>query len=270
MKKIVLFGIVLFSSVLLSGCSLKKPKSTTFETSPTSVPTKSIEQTIAVRPFVSLLPSADNHWLTLDIKNIIGGFSGLEYDLLYFADVEGNKVERGVSTAGRAADLSGQTGFSKKILLGSASCTTGTCKYKYDEGVTEGTLSLTFSGAGGKEKFETVYRVQKGIEGKEGLTTGDGVFSFVSTGLPASAVYLTISSIGVPVKLPSGITPKTVPYAIFSSGAVKGGIAAFKTSLTTASVYAYDGKSWSKLTTQTGNGEAKASSSGQSIFILAE
>lgn len=272
-KKILIVAVLLFSSVLLSGCGLKKSADKEGGSSganPTPTPTKPIEQTIKERPFVSILPSADSHWLTLEIKNIVQGTSSLEYDLIYFAEVEGNRVERGVSTTGSPTDLSSQTEFSKKILLGSASCTTGTCKYKYDEGVNEGSFSLTLNKSGGKEKYESAFRIQKGNEGKEGLTTGDSVFSFVSTGLSAGSVYLTISSIGVPSSLPAGVVPKTVPYGIFSSGAVKGGTVTFKTTLTSGSIYAFDGKSWSKLTTEVSSGTAKATSSGQNVFILAE
>lgn len=273
MKKVVVISLLLFSAVFLSGCgpkSISEKSGNVPEVKPTPYPTKPIEQTIKERPFISLLPSNDNHWLTLEIKNIVKGTSSLEYELIYFAEVEGNRIERGVTTAGKAVDLGGQTEFSKKILLGSASCTTGTCKYKYDEGVNEGTLALTLNGASGKEKYESAFRIQKGGEGKEGLTTGDGVFSFVSTNLPLASVYLTISSVGVPAPLPSGVVPKTVPYGIFSSGAIKGGAVAFKTALAGVSIYAFDGKTWSKLVTEVANGEAKAASSGQYIFILTE
>ena len=271
-KKILIVTILLFSSFLLSGCGLKKStdKGGSSGANPTPTPTKPIEQTIKERPYVSIVPSTDSHWLNLEIKNILQGTSSLEYELIYFAEVEGNRIERGVSTAGSPTDLSSQTEFSKKILLGSASCTTGTCKYKYDEGVSEGSFSLTLNKSGGKEKYESAFRIQKGSEGKEGLTTGDGVFSFVSTSLPPSSVYLTVSSIGVPSSLPTAVVPKTVPYGIFSSGSVKGGTVAFTTALTSSSVYAFNGKSWSKLTTEITGGTAKATSSGQNIFILAE
>lgn len=272
-KKILVVTILLFTSFLLSGCGLKKSADKAGDSSgasPTPTPTKPIEQTIKERPFVSILPSADSHWLTLEIKNIVKETSSLEYELIYFAEVDGNRIERGVSTAGSPTDLSSQTEFSKKILLGSASCTTGTCKYKYDEGVSEGSLSLTLNKSGGKEKYESSFRIQKGSEGREGLTTGDGVFTFISTGLSSGSVYLTISSIGVPSLLPASVVPKTVPYGIFSSGAVKGGTVSFKTTLTSGSIYAFDGKSWSKLTTEITGGIAKATSSGQNIFILTE
>lgn len=274
MKKIFLISVIFISSILLGGCGLKKSvkdQAGTPQAEPTPFPTKPIEQTITERPYASLVPSGDSHWLTLEIRNISKGATGLEYELIYFAEVEGNKIERGVSTAGSPVDLKGAAEFSKKILLGSASCTTGTCKYKYDEGVNEGTLTLTITGPTGKEKYETAFRIQKGKEGKDGLSAGDGAFSYVSAGLPATGVYLTISSVGLSEALPSGIAAKTVPYAIFpSSGNMKGGTVAFKTSLANVSIYAFDGKSWSKLATEINSGEAKTTSSNQNIFILAE
>lgn len=274
MKKVVIFSSLLFSALFLSGCGPKPFTETPGnvpEAKPTPYPTKPIEQTIKERPFVFLIPSADRHWFTLEVKNITKGTSGLEYDLIYFAEVERNKIERGVSTAGKPVDLNGATDFTKKILLGSASCTTGTCKYKYDEGVSEGTLTLTIDRESGNEKYESVFRVQQGKEGKDGLTTGDGVFSFVSTALSPSGIYLIISSVGVPVPLPSGVIPKTVPYGIFSSGAVKGGTVTFKTpSSGGSSIYAFDGRAWSKLATEVSNDVVKATSSTQNIFILTE
>lgn len=269
MKKVIIFSFIIFSTLFLSGCGPKKSSKVPTnvpKAQPTPYPTKPIEQSIGERPFVSILPTSDSHWLTLEVKNIPAGTKNLEYELLYFADVEGNKIERGVSTIGQPALLESQTDFLKKILLGTASCTTGTCKYKYDEGVTEGTLSLVFDGT---TKYDTPFKLQKGKEATSGLTA-DNTFSFVASGLVGGGVYLTMSSIGVLAQLPTGVTPKVIPYGIFSSSAIKAGTVSFKTSLTSVSIYGFNGKSWSKLNTQVSGGEAKATSSGQNIFILAE
>ena len=273
MKKAFIFSLIFLSSFLLSGCGIKKQVNSPNQlpgAEPTPLPTKPLEQTVKEGPFITLLPSADTHWLTLEIKNIAQKISSLEYDLTYFAEVEGNQVERGVGTAGRPEEIKNQTEFSKKILLGSASCTTGTCKYKYDEGVKEGTLSVSLNNTAGKDKYESAFRLQKGKEAKEGLTAGDGVFSFVSENLAPNGAYLTLSTVGVPVSLPSGITPKSAPYGIFSVSPVKKGNIVFKTSLSGVSVYAFDGRTWSKLATEVANGQAKAASLGQYLFILVE
>jgi len=270
MKKILLVVILLSVAVSLSGCAKKKTvEAPPSQTAPTPVPTRPVEETINERPYVSLNITSDNHWLTLEIKNIKKGVTAIEYELTYFADFEGNRIERGVSTGGKPIDLSGQTEFSKKLLLGSASCTTGTCKYKYDEGVNEGMLVLTLIGDSGREKYESAFRIQKGNEAKEGLSTGDGVFALVSSVLPLKSSYLTISSVGILVQLPEGVMAKSVPYGVFPSVSGKGTIS-FKTSLTGVSLYTLSGKTWQKLETTLTDGKATADFSNTSLFILGQ
>lgn len=268
-KSVLAWGLIL-ATVLLSGCGPKKSPAVSNlpQAEPTATPARSIEETILQRPFVSLTPTSDGHWVNLEIRNLIDGTTGINYDLVYLADFEGSKIERGVSTGGVPVQLEGAKEYEKKILFGSASCTTGTCKYKYDENVTEGTLNLSLVGGLG-EKFEVSYRIQKGSEGKQGLTAGDGVFSFVSSALPAKSLYLTISTIGVPTPLPAKVIPKSEPYGIFPAVTAKGTVS-FKTDLTSAVIYASDGKNWQKLNTQIANGVASAEASGFSYFILAE
>jgi len=234
---------------------------------PTPFPTKPIEQTIDQRPFVSLIPTADGHWLNLEIKNIVKQVTALEYDLIYLAEAEESKIERGVSTGGIPIDLKGASEYAKKILFGSASCTTGVCKYKYDENVTEGSLNLKL--IGWSETYETVYRIQKGIEAKEGLTAGDGRFTFVSSKLPAKSLYLTTLTLGVPKPLPAEVTPKSEPYGIFPAISVAGQVS-FSTTLNQATIYAFNGRTWQKLPTTLTDGQATAQASGAYLFILTQ
>jgi hypothetical protein len=267
MKK-AFFLLSLFLAVfVLSGCGPKRTTGADLpEAQPTPYPTRPIEQTIKERPFVSLVPTSDRHWVTLEVKNISGSVTGLLYELTYMAEFEEGKIERGVTSGSNPVELSGASEYSKKILFGSASCTTGVCKYKYDENVSEGVLVLELQPG---ERYETVYRIQKGSEAKEGLSTGDGVFSYVSSILPAKGIYLTISTIGVPVSLPEGVVPKSVPYGIFPTVTGAGKVS-ITTAATEGSIYAYNGKSWQKLITTIANGTATAQSSSTSIFILAE
>lgn len=270
MKKILLLVAIFASTIFLSGCTKKEPKETLpSQTAPTLVPTKPVEETIKERPYVSLNVSSDSHWLTIEIKNIRKEITALEYELTYFADFERNRLERGVSTGGKPIELSGQIEFSKKLLLGSASCTTGTCKYKYDENVNEGMLALTLITSSGKEKYESAFRIQKGKEAKEGLSAGDGVFSLISTTLPQNSLFLTISSVGVPIPLPDGVLAKTIPYAVFPGLSAKGTVS-FKTDLTAADIYTLNGKIWQKLETTLEGGKATASFSNTSLFILGQ
>ncbi len=267
MKKVFIFGSLLIAVFLLSGCGPKKtPSEGLPEAEPTSIPTKPIEQSIKERPYVSLLPTADRHWVTMEIKRIPQGTKGVDYDLTYFADFEGSKIERGVSTGGVPVDLNGATEYSKKVLFGSASCTTGTCKYKYDENVTEGILSIKFVG---REKYETAYRIQKGKEASTlGFSTGDGIFTLKAT-LPTNSIYLTSSSIGLLTQLPSGVIAKSLPYAVFPSVSGKVTVS-LKTDLSNPVIYAYSSSGWQKLATTVAAGEAKAEISGASLFILTQ
>lgn len=264
-KKIFPVAVILFCGVFLAGCAKSTTPSTTTPTSipPTPVPQKPIEETIKERPFVSLTPTSDGHRVMLKIENVPVGVDSVEYEIVYLADIEGSKIERGVRGTVKLSELSKQ----KEILFGSASCTTGTCKYKYDENVNEGTLSITLVKKEGKEKYDSVFRIQRGKEGKEGLTTGDGVFKFISASLPVNTLYLTISSIGIPSALSSELTAKSLPYGIFSTLAVKGTVS-FKSTESEAKIYLWIGQKWQELTTTSSDGVLLAETTKSGIFIL--
>ncbi len=269
MKKVAIILVLVLAVITLGVFGFKKitGRPAAVPAEPTPIPEPPIEESIGKRPFVSLLPTSDGHWVTMEVKNLPKGTAGLEYDLIYLAEVEGIKIERGVTTGGNPIELDGASEYSKKMLFGSASCTTGVCKYKYDENVTEGTLALKVIGQE-TVKYETAYRLQGGAEAKtEGFSTGDGKFRLTATSLPAKTLYLTTSTIGVPTPLPAGVIPKTVPYGIFPALSGKADVF-FKTDLTEPVIYAYTGRTWQKLTTTVKDGEAMASTSGASIFIL--
>jgi len=270
MKKVLFFLVLIASALTLSGCGPQQGAETLSKAEPTVLPTKPIEETISERPFISLIPTVDGHWVALEVKKIPQGTKSLEYELTYFADLEGSKIERGVSSGGKPVELAGAREFSKKILFGSASCTTGVCKYKYDEDVSEGMLTLKLIGSGqaAGEEYKSAFRIQKGKEGKEGLTTGDSVFSYISQTLPANSLYLTISTVGLPGDLPAEILAKSVPYGVFPSLSGKGTVS-FKTEQNSVAIYGFSGKSWQKLPTEVTDGQATAQTTGFSLFILA-
>lgn len=264
-----LFLLVLASGVLLTGCSIGKPKDSTKTSGttiskPTPQPTKSPEESSSSRPYISLIPSADAHRLTLKLARIPSEITSFEYELIYFADFEGNKIERGVDSGGRAVDITGKTEYAKEFLLGSESCTTGKCKYRYDEGVSEGVLTLKFISSEGTDKYSTSYRLQNTTLAKEGLSTGDGAFMFKLTTKPVG-VYLTMTTAGLP-KI-GEFTPQSSPYAIYPTTNYKGTVT-FNSTLTEVSIYGYNGSAWQKLETTTTNGQLTAESSGNFLFIL--
>jgi hypothetical protein len=239
--------------VSLSGCLLKRTEETSIDENatkenltpasemaePTTAPSASIP--LEGRPYVTLIPRADGKELNLSITGIVDAKT-LEYELTYLAGDPNNQLQRGVVGS---VDLAGKTDYQKAILLGS--CSKNVCKY--DEGVTEGTLALTLrSSEGAIQKYESAFHLQKGSEGKAGLTSGEGNFKLVSANLPA-AYYLTLSTIGL-FQTPSG---KIIagPYGVFTSASsrITGQVSLrLAESSSRPSVYVWQNKQWQKLT----------------------
>ena len=199
------FLIILLSAFFLSACGKKTniPK-----TNPTPVDQK-LELEESEKPIISLVPRADGHELKLIIDNIPQNITEFEYDLIYSAIDEGLEMEKG---AGDTITVTSKK-FEKDILLGTSSCTNG-CKYKYDQGVIGGTLSLTFLTANNQIlHFETPFVLKTSADIKK-----DG-------GLSLSLENLEIKGT-VTGKNDYFVLIKNLPnyYSVFSSGNGKGNI----------------------------------------------
>lgn len=154
-KKILTLSII---SLLLSACG---QKSTPIPT-PTPAP-RIFELNQNDRPVISLIPRTDGHELELSLKNIPSSIQRIEYELLYTAVDNGMEIEKGVGDT--IKDIGNS--ISRKLLLGTSSCTNG-CKYKYDTGVTGGTLSLTLINQSGQAAmFETPFVIRTGAQIKK-------------------------------------------------------------------------------------------------------
>jgi len=92
------------------------------------------------RPLVSLIPSSDGHWLKLKIEKIrVQGAKSLDYELLYsLPDGRTQGVPGTVKIEGKDIE--------RDLLLGSES----SGKFRYDEGVTGGTMTIRFRDTKGK------------------------------------------------------------------------------------------------------------------------
>ncbi len=130
MKKL---SLILVCSFLLFGCGAKK----TSKITPTPVP-RTFELQEADKPEITLSSRDDGHMLYLKISKIPSFVASIEYELLYNASESGMEIEKGL---GDTLKVEG-TSLSRDLLLGTESCTSG-CKYKYDEGITGGTLNIT-------------------------------------------------------------------------------------------------------------------------------
>jgi hypothetical protein len=182
------------------------------------------------RPVTSLTPSSDGHWLKLKIDKIVIDAASLDYELLY-------KLPDG-RTQGvpGTIQLEGQKEIERDLLLGSES----SGKFRYDEGVENGTLTLRFRNEKGKlvAKFSTDFHLQSNTDK---LTSFDGNFKYT---LPkaSKAFFITMETFGIPGEFGRGVA--VGPYGIFGSEAVPApGTAEMNSEI----VYYWDASSWNKL-----------------------
>ncbi len=160
------------------------------------------------RPMASLIPTSDGHWLKLIIDNLVIDAASLDYELLY-------KLPDG-RTQGvpGTVKLIGQEEIVRDLLLGSES----NGKFRYDEGVELGTLTLRFRNDKGKliAKFTTDFTLQS--ETVE-LTSADGVFKYTLAKKSSGEFFVTMETFGVPDDYPGEVIDG--PYGVFSSSSLK-------------------------------------------------
>lgn len=164
------------------------------------------ELTYAERPFASLTPTEDGHYLTLAISEINVDAASMEYLLEYVTDAG---ITQGVP--GNIM-LNGKTEIEpRNLLMGSES----SGKFRYDEGVEEGKLTIRFRDDKGKTigKVSTDFHLQSNTDE---LTSIDGNFSYTLEDLPAGGdvFFVTMSTFRVPGQ---DIEPAVGPYGVFAS-----------------------------------------------------
>jgi len=163
-----------------------------------------------LRPYTSLTPTEDGHYLKLAIVDIKVEAASMDYEILYkVTDGRTQGVPGSVKLTGADVD--------KDILLGSES----SGKFRYDEGVSEGTLTLRFRNDKGKliGKLTTDFHLQPAVGpdsiGVENLTSLDGKFSYMLDSVPKTGFFVTMSTFGVPDKFEGSLSEG--PYGVFSS-----------------------------------------------------
>ncbi len=217
-KTLSLVAIIIASSFLLSACG-KKTTTDNTNTTKTTTKSKQIEFTSEEKPTISLTPSADGHTLALKVNGIPTKFSTVDYELIYTAKDENIEIEKGVSGT---IKLTGANFEKNDLLLGTASCTNG-CKYKYDEGVNGGTLTLTFT-TDNKEyvSFETPFVLINGAS-----INKDKKISILQENFTVNGTVNSKSDFFIAIKnSKSG-------YSIFSNGNGKGKITSIEPSAIT-------------------------------------
>lgn len=203
MNRKVLITLTL-SLLFLTGCT---PKKTSNLPSPTPAPAI-IELPVDKRPYISLIPRDDGHELTLLVKNIPNNIISIDYELLYTAVDKDTSME---IEKGDGDTISiNSASFERKVLLGTASCTNG-CKYKYDEGVTGGTISLTLlTKDNNAASFETPFVLKNSTQIKKDGSLSLKTENFTIKAKPAKEEFFILLK---------NYQPK---FSVFSSGSGKG------------------------------------------------
>jgi hypothetical protein len=188
-----------------------------------------IELPLEKRPVVSLTPTEDGYYLVLKVEKIVvEGASTMDYELIY--DVPDHPSQGVPGTV----DIEGKESFEAELLLGSES----SGKFRYDEGVEEGTLTLRFRNEDGKlmVKLTSDFHLQSGTST---LTSLDGKFTYELDNMPEEGFFVTMETFGVP-KDPGGSLLRG-PYGIF--GSIGDGLSG-DAKMDHKSVFRFDGEEW--------------------------
>jgi len=182
------------------------------------------------RPVASLKPSSDGHWLKLQIEKLGELGESMDYELLYQLPDGRTQGVPGSITLGSESTIE------RDLLLGSES----SGKFRYDEGVKEGTLTLRFRNSKGKltAKFLTEFTLTSDTKSFSAI---DGKFKY-ELAKASKEFFVVMNTFGAP----SGYSGQPIagPYGIFSSveSSAPGSV-----SLSGGKIQAYMGGKWSSL-----------------------
>lgn len=209
--------VVILSSFFLSACGKKTTTTNTNTNQSNQNKTTELVLSESEKPIVSLTPTSDGHTLKLKLTNIPSNVNEIDYELIYSATDNGLTMEKG---AGATVKITSNS-IEKDLLLGTASCTNG-CKYKYDEGVDSGTLTLTlYTQDNQSASYETpfVFKTSADIKKDGGLklatldffvkatTTTKNDYFIVIKNFPE---YYSVFSSGTGTGKVTSITPDTI------------------------------------------------------------
>ena len=234
MKKflpIILFVVGLVVLVLVYFFVIKPSKKTKVVEDDAAL----IEVSLNDRPIVSLTPTSDGHWLNLKIEKIkIPKAFSMDYELLY------NLPDGRTQGVPGSITLNSQTLIERKLLLGSES----SGKFRYDEGVKEGMITIRFRNDKGKlvSRFTTKFALLTGVKVLESVDQ-----AFIATlSKTAKGFFVVMETFGIPKEAPSDV--KSGPYGLFySEGTLSG-----EAKMDSYTIYIYKDSNWQKEVFDTG------------------
>lgn len=174
--------------------------------SPVEVEETAPELPFDQRPYVSLTPRSDGHWLKLTIAGVnkVPNAASVDYMLSY--DVPDHPSQGVPGTV----KLTGITTIDRDLLLGSES----SGKFRYDEGVSKGQITLKFRNSSKKliGMLSTEFHL---LSKTEVLNSIDNQFSYKLSKKPTKGYFVVLNTFG----LIEGVKGELVsgPYGVFSS-----------------------------------------------------
>jgi hypothetical protein len=159
---------------------------------------------VGERPLVQLIPTSDGHWLNFKVQKInVAGASTMDYELIY------NTTNGGQQGVPGTVKLTGAD-IERKLLLGSES----SGKFRYDEGLDHGTMTIRFRKADGKliGKLATDFHLQSGVTE---LTSVDGIFTYTLTKVAKGVFFVTMQTFQTPAASVAVVSDNG--YSVFAS-----------------------------------------------------
>lgn len=182
------------------------------------------------RPYTRLVPTKDGHYLKLIVSNFnIPGAVSMDYEL-YYDTAEG--ITQGVPGK---VNLEGKKSVERELLLGSES----SGKFRYDQGVDDGTLTLRFRDSEGRliGKIAGQWAL---ISAASELNSLDGKFTY-TLDESSDAYFVVMPTFGLPGSAPGAVDAG--PYGVFASrkGPFPGQVNL------SGNVFVWSGDSWESL-----------------------
>lgn len=216
---------------------------------------------LSERPFITLSPDATGRSLDIAISEAPGE-GEMEYEMVYNAS---GKQEGALGSIFLDSE---KQPIIKSILLGSKS---GGGKVTYHEGVTGGSLTLTYGETRLKESWSFLSFDAKdpsfsSVDGKLGVT-------LTAKALKDGERIVVMKTFGYPkIGLPSGANVIAGPYGYFTTSLVKGS-AQVELKLPSgdhggAVLYEWDGKTWKKLTAKLAGDALSVTATGHVFLVI--
>ncbi|KKR62633.1 MAG: hypothetical protein UU02_C0043G0007, partial [Candidatus Woesebacteria bacterium GW2011_GWA1_40_43] len=134
---------------------------------------------------------SDGHWLNFKVEKInVSGAASMDYLMVYSTSDGG---QQGVPGTVKLTD----TSIERMLLLGSES----SGKFRYDAGVEQGTMTITFRDGNGKMigKLTTDFHLQSGVTE---LTSVDGIFKYTLDKIAKNVYFVTMKTYKEPSVAP--------------------------------------------------------------------